>query len=186
VKNAFLIGPNVVLRPPEKEDVPVIVPWVNDQEVTRGTRHYRPMTVACEEKWLAQVAESETSLVLGIVPRGTGQMIGLTGLHQMDFRCRKTEFGILIGAREEWGKGYATEATRLMVEHAFQTLNFNRVMLHVYEFNERAIGIYERIGFRREGRLRQDFYRDGRYWDTLVMGLLRAEWEALRQEPPAG
>jgi RimJ/RimL family protein N-acetyltransferase len=185
VKNAFLIGPSIILRPLEREDVPTIVPWMNDQEVIRGTRHYRPMTTTREEKWLAQVSESETALVLGIVPKATGELIGATGLHELDFRVRKTMFGIMIGARDHWGKGYATEATRLMVDHAFLTLNLNRVALQVYEFNERAARIYERVGFRREGRLRQDVYRDGRFWDTLEMGILRSEWEALRAAPSA-
>jgi RimJ/RimL family protein N-acetyltransferase len=55
-------------------------------------------------------------------------------------------------------------------------LNLHRVWLHVYEFNPRAVRVYEKVGFRHEGRLRQAIFHDGRYWDTLVMGLLHAEW----------
>jgi RimJ/RimL family protein N-acetyltransferase len=176
MQNAFLIGPTIYLRPIETEDGPTIAPWYNDQEVIRNTRQYRPMTRAREQDFLARGSNSETDLLLGIVPRATDRLIGCTGLHQMDFRSHHCSFGIVIGVKEEWGKGYGTEATRLMTEHAFRTLNFNRVWLHVHEFNERGIRAYEKVGYRKEGRLRQELYRDGRYWDTFVMGLLREEW----------
>ena len=178
MNNAFLIGPKVYLRPLEPADAPVIAPWLNDQEVTRFTLQYRPMTLAREQEFLAQAGNSEKNLALGIVPRASDRLIGVTGLHLMDFRQRHCSFGIILGVKEEWNKGYGTEATRLIVDHAFRTLNFNRVWLHVHEFNERGVRTYEKAGFRKEGRLRQDCYRDGRYWDTLVMGILRAEWDA--------
>ena len=64
-----------------------------------------------------------------------------------------------------------------MVDHAFATINLNRIQLLVYEYNERAIRIYDRIGFTKEGVLRQENYREGRYWDTWVMSILREEWK---------
>ena len=60
--------------------------------------------------------------------------------------------------------------------YAFRTLNLNRIWLHVFEFNERALRAYEKVGFVREGVLRQDVFREGRYWNTVVMGILRDEW----------
>src|SRR5205814_646415 len=82
----------------------------------------------------------------GIVVRTSDRLIGGTGFHHIDFRNRHVGFGITIGEKEEWGKGYGTEATRLMVQHAFETLNLNRVWLHVYEYNQRGIRAYERAG----------------------------------------
>jgi RimJ/RimL family protein N-acetyltransferase len=78
-----------------------------------------------------------------------------------------------------WGKGHGTEATRLVLGHAFDTLNLNRVWLHVYEYNEAGLRLYQKVGFRTEGRLREDNVRDGRYRDTLVMAVLREEWRAV-------
>jgi RimJ/RimL family protein N-acetyltransferase len=65
---------------------------------------------------------------------------------------------------------------RLLLRHGFETLNLNRVHLRVYEDNARALAVYRRLGFQEEGRLRQDRFLEGRYWDTLLMGLLRQEW----------
>ena len=95
----------------------------------------------------------------------------------VDLRNRHAALGLLVGDRASWGQGYGTEATRLLVRDAFETWNLNRVWLHVYEFNERALHIYQKVGFRTEGRLRQETFRAGHYWDTLVMGLLREEWK---------
>jgi RimJ/RimL family protein N-acetyltransferase len=181
VQNAFLSGPTICLRPVEREDARIIAPWLNDQEVIRTTLQYRPMTLAREEEFLAQASASEKDLVLGIVPRATGQLVGVTGLHLLDFRNRHASFGLMIGVKEEWGKGYGTEASRLILDHAFLTLNLNRVWLHVHEYNTRGVRAYERVGYRKEGLLRQDCYRDGRYWDTFVMGVLREEWVARRK-----
>ena len=136
------------------------------------------MNLRAEEEFIDKALQSEHELVLGIALQGSDRLIGGTGLHRMDFRSRHAGFGITIGEKEEWGKGYGTKATRLMVAHAFETLNLNRVWLHVYEYNQRGIRVYERIGFRKEGVLRQDTYREGRYWDTIVMATLREEWDA--------
>jgi RimJ/RimL family protein N-acetyltransferase len=180
VQCPFLIGPTVYLRPLEREDARVLAPWFNDPELTRFLMQYRPMTVAEEEAYLARLADSATDLALGIALRATDRLIGATGLHQIDGRNRHASFGITIGNKSYWGKGHGGEATRLVVGHAFETLNLNRVWLHVYEYNARARHVYDKLGFRVEGRLRQDTFRDGRYWDTLVMGLLRDEWVAGR------
>jgi RimJ/RimL family protein N-acetyltransferase len=173
-----LIGSTIYLRPLDLADVPLLLAWMNDPEVTRQLRAYRPIMRLAEEEFLRKLSTSESDIALGIMVREPEQFIGVTGLHRLDVRNRHAEFGITIGDKSAWGKGFGTEATSLMVQYAFDRLNLNRVSLNVYEFNERAIRVYQKIGFRAEGRLRQDTYRDGRYWDTLVMGVLRDEWRA--------
>jgi RimJ/RimL family protein N-acetyltransferase len=176
MQNPYLIGRTIYLRPPEFEDAPTMVTWFNDPEVTRTLRLYQPMSLTREKEFLAQINRSETELALAIVVCETDQLIGATGFRDISMRHRHASFGISIGEKALWGKGYGTEATRLLVRHAFQKLNLNRVQLEVYEFNKSAIRCYEKAGFQIEGRLRQTYFTDGRYWDTLVMGILRDEW----------
>jgi RimJ/RimL family protein N-acetyltransferase len=178
MQNPFLIGAKVYLRPLGLDDAALLTSWLNDREVIRNLRAYRPLTRLAEEAFLRKLGESESDVVLGIVARETDQLLGGTGLHQIDSRNRHAQFGIFLGEKTSWGKGYGTEATRLIVRYAFDTLNLNRVWLHVYEDNDRALRVYEKVGFRIEGRLRQDTFRDGRYWDTIVMAVLREEWKA--------
>src|SRR5438876_3775341 len=123
MKNPFLIGTQIYLRPLERDDAPQLVPWFNDPEITRHLRRYLPVNLQAEEEFIAKIYQSEHDVGLGIVLRETDQLIGATGLHQTDVRNRHTCFGILIGAKEAWGKGHGTEATALMVQYAFETLN---------------------------------------------------------------
>ena len=180
MQNPFLIGTRVYLRPLGLEDAAPLTTWLNDPEVRRHLRaHHPPLTLLAEESFLRKLGESDSDVVLGIVARETDQLLGGTGLHQIDFRNRHVQFGIFLGDKSAWGKGYGTQATRLIVRHAFDTLNMHRVGLRVYEDNHRAQHVYEKVGFRIEGRLRQDTFRDGRYWDTIVMAVLRAEWKTV-------
>lgn len=182
MKNPFLIGSKVYLRPLEREDAPLFVPWANDSAVTRTLEAlYHPINLQIEVDFIDRMYKSEHNVVLGIAVRGTDALIGVTGLHQIDYKNRRTVFGIFIGEKNEWGKGYGTEATALITGYAFETLNLHRVSLRVYEDNERGIRAYEKVGFKKEGVLRQDIYREGRYWDTFMMGILHEEWAARKQ-----
>jgi len=178
VKNPYLISTKVYLRPLEREDAPVVAAWFNDPEIRRMIRRQQPINLLAEEDYIAKANQSEHDLVLGIAVKETDRLIGAAGLHGIDFKNRHAMFGISIGVKEEWGRGYGTAATVLVLQHAFETLNLNRIWLHVYEDNDRGIKVYEKIGFQKEGVLRQDNYRDGRYWNTITMAMLREEWMA--------
>ncbi len=178
--NAFRIGTAIYLRPLERADAPLLQHWINDPQVTRTLLAYRPINLAAEERWLDDLYKTDHDVVLGIAIAANDKLVGATGLHQIDYKNRHAQFGIMIGDTHEWNKGYATEATRLMVAYAFETLNLNRVWLHLHETNTYGIKAYEKVGFRKEGVLRQDTSRDGRYVDASAMGFLRADWDAQR------
>src|SRR5262249_33547480 len=158
--------------------------WMNDAEVTRTLLAYRPYNLRAEEEYIEKIMQSEHDLVLGIAVRADDRLIGALGLHQMDFRHRQTSFGIVIGEKSDWGKGYGTEATFLIVKPSFETLNLNRVWLHVFEHNLSGLRAYEKVGFRREGVLRQSSFSQGRYWDTISMAILREDWDARKSKEP--
>ena len=108
---------------------------------------------------------------------GPWMHIGSCGYHAIEWRHRAGEVGIAIGARDYWGRGYGTDAMQTLVAWGFYTLNLNRVQLRVYADNARAIRCYEKVGFQVEGRLRQDNFYNGAYRDTLLMAVLREDWE---------
>ena len=180
LNHPFLVGPNVYLRALDRSEAPVLLPWVNDQRVIRNLLIHRPTSLAAEEAFIDSVSRSETDVVMGICERSADRLIGACGLHRIDPKNRHAMYGIFIGEAEARGKGHGTEVTALVVGYAFATLNLNRVWLHVYEDNKGAIRAYEKVGFRQEGVLRQDSYREGRYGNTVVMGILRSEWKSAR------
>ncbi len=105
-----------------------------------------------------------------------GRLIGLVGLGRIYWSHGDCWVGIAIGDRADWGKGYGTDAMRVMLRYAFIELNLHRVSLGVFAYNPRAIRSYEKLGFRREGCGRQEIHRDGQWWDAVYMGLPREEW----------
>ncbi len=182
MKNPFLIGDKIYLRPLEFSDTTSMAAWMNDHDVTRTLQMFRPMNEESERAFVERVTRSDTEIALGIVTRSADRFIGTAGLMQIHWRERQACFGISIGDKSCWGRGYGTEATRLVTGYAFETLNLNRVWLHVYDFNHAGIRAYERVGFRREGVLRQGAFREGKYHDVHVMAMLREDWTSPRPE----
>jgi RimJ/RimL family protein N-acetyltransferase len=104
-----------------------------------------------------------------------GELIGYARLKGIRKQDRSADFGIAI-KRESWSRGYGRDATRTLLRHAFIAMKLHRVSLTVVEYNERALRMYEAVGFRVEGRMREARLRDGRYWDNIVMGVLESEF----------
>ncbi len=177
MQTPFLLGPRLYFRPIERDDAPRLAAFVNHPDVRRNLLVHRPMNTAQEVSFVDTITASPRDVMFAIVLRDGDRMIGTTGLHEMDFRSRRATFGMLIGEPSEWGKGYGTETTRMVLDYGFGTLNLNRVELEVLEHNAAGLRAYEKAGFRREGVLRQHHYVNGAYVDTLVMGILRSEWK---------
>jgi len=177
-------GKRVRLRAVERADLPKYQAWLNDPEVTEGLALYLPLSTADEEKWfddMLQRAAEERPLAIEIRAGDTWQLVGNAGLFNLHWTNRSAEFGIFIGDKSNWNKGYGTEALHLILRHAFNTLNLNRVYLQVYSSNPRARRSYEKAGFVHEGTLRQALFRGGQYIDVHVMSVLRSEWCASQE-----
>ncbi len=115
-----------------------------------------------------------------------GRLVGTCAFSQLDGDNGSALYHITIGEKDAWSQGFGSEATQLMLDHAFGVLGLHRIALFVFEFNERAIRAYRRCGFVVEGRSRESIYRDGRWWDELAMSVLEADWRRSRQEAAAG
>lgn len=176
----MIYGKRIRLRAVEQNDLPKFVAWLNDAEVTAGLSMYLPLAPADEEAWyigMRQRPPEERPLVIEVRDDENWRMIGNIGLLNLDSRIRSCEVGIFIGEKSLWNQGYGTEAMQLILRHAFNTLNLNRVFLRVHETNPRAVRAYEKAGFVLEGRERQGQYSNGQYYDVLHMSVLRSEWK---------
>jgi diamine N-acetyltransferase len=179
----MILGQRIRLRPVEKDDLPRYVKWFSDPELRGYISMPLPIGQTQEEKWFVQAVANKDrdtqSWAIDAQPAdmavGPWVHIGGCGLHEIDWRNRWAELGIIIGARDYWGRGYGTDAVQTLCGLAFNTLNLNRIFLRVFADNARAIRCYEKVGFRNEGRLRQHDFNNGAYRDVLLMGLLRNE-----------
>ena len=175
----MIYGENIRLRAPERSDIPLFVDWFNDPEVREGIMMVFPMSEANEEEWFENMIKrpvAEQVLVIEI-RQEDWYAIGTCGFHNLDWRIRASEVGIAIGEKSQWNKGYGTEVMRLLLRHGFETLNLNRIALHVFDINKRAIRAYEKAGFKREGVQRDAMYLNGKYVDVIIMSVLRKEWQ---------
>jgi diamine N-acetyltransferase len=174
-------GEKVYLRPPERDDVPLFVGWFSDADVLRHLMMRAPMSVAMEEAWFERMltAEGKTDYHFVICLLTDGRPIGTVGLNDIHERSGHAEFGIAIGEKEEWGKGYGTDALNAICDFGFGELRLERIELHVYAENERGRRAYVKAGFVHEGTLRRAHFARGQHQDVHLMSQLRDEWQAL-------
>jgi RimJ/RimL family protein N-acetyltransferase len=136
-----------------------------------------PTSVKALEAELEEELEEQDSITFVIYTLDGDKAIGFIGLNAISWNNRDSWVGIGIWDPEYRGKGYGTDAMRLVLRYAFTELNLHRVTLGVFEYNPRAQRSYQKAGFTLEGRVRQELNRNGQRWDGLYMGILRQEWE---------
>jgi RimJ/RimL family protein N-acetyltransferase len=178
-----LVGTTVVLRRHVPGNLDAVRRWYADPEIGRLARRAdTPMMSEEIERYFERYIIGPESLAMAVHERYRDRLIGSCAFSALDPDNGSALYHITIGEKDAWGRGHGTEATRLMLGHAFGRLGLHRVGLTVFAFNERAIRAYRRCGFTVEGRAREAIWRDGRFWDELSMGILRSDWESLTAE----
>lgn len=162
-------GDKVELRPMGEGDAPLIVAWRSNPEVRDQMFAQRGPTLEEHLAWFKRYSAQEDRKEFMICLRDTGEAIGTIGLSGIDPFHRKGEYGILIGASAHRGKGYASEASQLILAYGFKTLKLQKIALRVFAENSAAIRLYEHVGFRREGCLHREFFKEGRFKDVILM-----------------
>lgn len=156
-KPIFVIsGEKVALSPLRRDLAPLNVKWFNDFEIAAlNGLPLRPTTVEAQETWYEQTIKDDSCVVFTIYERATSRPIGGTSLIHIDPVNCTAEFSILIGEKDCWGRRYGTETTRLMLDYGFTALGLHNIYLRVFSYNERAIRVYTRAGFKVAGRQRE-------------------------------
>lgn len=165
-----IVGEKVALGPRRKDLLPLYQKWINDFEVKRNLGPpLIPATMEDEIKWMEENQNDASTIGFTIYEKETLSPIGNTDLFKVDWAHGTATFGLMIGEKSAWNKGYGTETTRLMMEYAFTGLGLRNVMLEVYSFNTAGIRAYLRAGFREIGRRRGAIRFGQRSWDTVLM-----------------
>lgn len=170
---AFLEGDKVNLRTVEEEDLEFIRDNFNAPEVWKNLDYKTPQNLEQERNFFEEVICSDDTVNLGIC--ADNQLMGLIELSEKDEGEGVAEIGIWLGP-EFHGNGYGTEASRILVNHAFNELRYHKVFARAFGSNKASQRIWEKLGFEKEGELREQTYREGEYEDTYVYGILEHEW----------
>lgn len=169
---------NIRLRALTITDLPLTLNWHNQPDIVEMySGHPFPINEEMEKKWYDKILVSNyPTTVFGIELVQEQKLIGITVLRQINLLNRSAETAIYIGDTEERGKGYSRVALQLTLEFAFEDLGLHRVGLSVREDNKRAIRLYEHIGFKQEGILRDAKYVKNRYVSLIIMAILKEEY----------
>jgi RimJ/RimL family protein N-acetyltransferase len=176
----LLRGSKVRLTALRQDDASKIAEWNEDVGYLRlqDTNTALPKSKAQIETELEQLQGGGDAILFAIRTNEEETLIGTVGFYEIEWANQAAWLGIGIGDRAAWGKGYGSEALRLVLQYGFEEMNLHRVTLTVVEYNERAIAMYERAGFKQEGTFREFGRRDGKRYDMYLYGLLRSEWES--------
>lgn len=169
-----LVAPNPETHPP------FLAQWSQDLSYLRlyGDNPARPLSAGEIKNELEETGRTENEFTFMIQTLQEARPIGVIALDGIQWTHAEGWLSIGLGEREYWGKGYGTDAMQLMLRYGFAELNLHRISLTVFEYNQRAIRLYGKLGFVHEGCAREFLKRDGRRWDMLFFGLLRSEWES--------
>ncbi len=176
-----LVGERILLRPFTKKDLACIQRWSNDAELRKLIGEIAPMSQAEAEKFYRELHSDENRAWYTIVVKKENRVIGEAGLLHMFKPWRNTDMTIIIGEKDQRGKGYGKEAGHLLLTHAFHELGFHRISVGVVGFNKPAIKYWKSLGFKKEGVEREEYYCNNKYSDFIMMSILENEYT-----PPHG
>ena len=169
-----LEGECVYISPMNPEDAEIYAKWLNNSNINQYLSvHNALISVQGEEDYLNKFCKEEFHLV--IIKKDNDELIGNIGLEGIDYKNGTAELGIFIGEESCLGKGYGTEAIKLLTDYAFKELRLHSIYLRTYDFNERAQKSYEKCGFKEFGRRHESEFIHGKYHDVIYMELINKE-----------
>ena len=174
-RRRFMIaGEHVILRAFEREDAERCYRWMNDPNIVRTLKTRYPIAFSNEAEWLDRAMHSSvTERHFAIERKDDRTHIGNASIHDIEWVSRTAAFGLFIGEPSAWNRGFGSDAIRTLARFAFEEMNLRKLRINVFDYNDRAKHVLETHGFVQEGRLRQEFYREGTYHDIVILSIFR-------------
>lgn len=179
-----LMGRRVLLREPREDDAAALFTYTSDTDVTRFLAVERPGSVDDSVYFIEKCREhrlQDREYVYVVADLVNDQPLGIICLRHLDPAMRTAQIGTWL-SRQHWGSGINAEAKALLLDFAFDRLRLHRVEARIAVANARSRVAFERLGARREGLLKESFFKDGRYQDQYLYVVLEQEWRERRQE----
>ena len=176
-----LVAEKCYLSPISSEDYEPFFHWLNDMEIAIRLNAYTMyISKEVEKNFLDGISQStDKDYIFSIVDKEKDQLLGNCGLTKIDWLNRSAEFGIFIGEKSYWGKGYGKEATQLLLDYGFNALNLHSIALEAFAFNQSAIRMYQKCGFRQIGIRREAKIIGTKKYDMILMDILAQEYSSV-------
>jgi RimJ/RimL family protein N-acetyltransferase len=178
IHTGLLKGERIRLTAINEDDALAISKWYSDIDFLRYFDKVPaiPKTERQLREWIVKVQDSNSDISMAIRNYESEAIIGYAELSNIQWSNGTATLGIGIGDNSKQGRGCGKETIKLLLDYAFKELNLHRVQLNVLSYNEKAIGLYEKMGFMKEGIYREFISKDGKRWDMYLYGILKHEW----------
>jgi RimJ/RimL family protein N-acetyltransferase len=180
-----IFGKKVILRAIEKEDLEFLRDLHNGPEIEKWIGGWSfPLSMSDQEAWFEKISRDKSSIRMIIELKDSHEIIGFTGLWDIDWKDRRAYTGIILVNDEKYRKkGYATDVVMALMNYTFRELGLNRLDSDIVEYNNASLKLYlERCGWKNEGVRRKHTFRNGNFYDRVMIGILRGEYEELLKE----
>lgn len=178
----MLKGKKVYLCAIEKEDLENLRNWRNNEDFKKYFREYRQINSQMQEKWFEDKVINDISTIMFSIKRmEDNKLLGCCGLCYINWIYRHADLSLYIGHEEAYidDEGYALESCKLLFEYGFNQLGLNKIWTEIYEFDEKKRYLYENIGLKIDGVLRENYFYDGKWWNSLILSILKNDFEKL-------
>lgn len=169
-----------MMKPLKLNDIDNIMTWVNDPEVVKNLQHFnKKFTRKDEEKYVKKILTSKNDFVFSFScpkqSRGvnqSGEYVGQGGIHQISWENKLGRLSIIV-KREYWNRGYAQEILPALINYAFKKLKLHKIWLMHWKENKKAGHLYKKLGFRKEGILKDEYFWKDKYHDMIRMAIIK-------------
>lgn len=175
----MLTGNRLSLRSVEEEDLKQLRDWRNNAEFRRHFREHRELNMRQQQVWFEEkVVKDDSTLMFSIRRNEDDELMGCCGLVYIDWVHRNADLSLYIGWDDVYidTQGYADESVNLLLDYGFMVLGLHKIWTELYEFDEKKKKLFDRFGFKQDGVLRQNYWSDGKWWDSIILSILAQEF----------
>lgn len=173
-------GKKVYLDSITREDLPQLMYWRNLPQYRKHFREYRELNMDMQQRWYeSKVLNDPSTEMFAIRINETDELIGCCGLCYINWVHRNADLSLYIGWNEQYidEEGFAEEACRLLFNYGFKELGLEKIWTEIYSFDNKKLDLYKKLGFAIDGELRNQYFYDGKWWNSYMLSLLANEWE---------
>lgn len=176
-----IVGKKVILRAVEEQDLPLLHQWANDPEIWKLLGGWRfASNLESTRTWFKGLVQDSKNLRYAITTREEGELIGTANIINIDMKNANAFHGMMLGPVATRGHGYGRDTVMAVMRYAFDELRLERLDGDIIDYNQASYKLYVgKCGWVEEGRQRRWHYRQGQYWDKIIVGVTRGDYEAL-------
>ena len=166
------------LRAVEESDLEILKNWRNHQNFRKNFREFRELNSKNQLLWFDKISKSINDFMFSIVELDSNELIGACGLLYIDWINRSADFSFYIGKDFLYiDEKYSIDAAKCLLKYGFETLNLNKIWMELYEFDNEKLNFFkEKLGFITDGKLRENCFSDGRYWDSYILSFTLSDY----------